>query len=194
MAIMSNAVLPLALVFSTSVISAEYGGCAYLPRPIQENMYPEWESYDDCAKYTNGELVVNPEHLKNLDFDSLGMAAFWVGSQIFYIKKSEEYLPVVAYDNGADDYSDGLVRSLVDGKISYYDANFRQVIAPKYDWGWPFKSGRALVCSRCSIQASDGDEHGMVTGGRWGYIDKEGEEVIPVEYSREEIQRNNHRP
>jgi hypothetical protein len=49
-----------------------------------------------------------------------------------------------------DDYAAGLTRSVVSGRVAYYDQNFRKVIAPRYDWNWHFHKGRALVCADCT--------------------------------------------
>jgi len=63
---------------------------------------------------------------------------------------------------------------------------FEAVIPPHhYDWGWPFENGRALVCLGCREGEPEG-EHRPVVGGRWGYVDKSGEEVVPVRLSRSE--------
>ena len=98
----------------------------------------------------------------------------------FYVKPNGDLLQVVTFDNGADYFSDGLTRSLQSGKIAYFDTKLLQVIAPKYDWGWPFEGGRALVCTGCKAGKPDGDGHGAVDGGRWGFIDKSGKEIVPV--------------
>jgi WG containing repeat len=61
-----------------------------------------------------------------------------------------------------------------------------QVIAPKYDWGWPFEAGRALICLGCKPTRAVEDEHGSDEGGRWGFIDKSGKEVVPVKLTKAE--------
>ncbi|NEV64594.1 WG repeat-containing protein [Thiorhodococcus minor] len=82
-------------------------------------------------------------------------------------------------DNGPDPFAEGLVRSRRAGRILYVDVHFREVIGPRYDWGWPFAQGRALVCRGCR-PLQDG-EHSRVSGGRWGWIDRQGREVVPVQ-------------
>lgn len=88
-----------------------------------------------------------------------------------------------------DDYAEGLTRSVVNGRVTYYDRNFRQVNAPRYDWGWPFHKGRALVCADCKADPPDTDGQRAVSGGLWGYINGKGKEVVPVEYSQQEASR-----
>ncbi len=184
---MKKATLLIAFLLSTSALATEYEQCAYLSKPTKENKYSEWETYKNCASYIGAILKINPEHIKRINYNATGMATFWVDKQMFYLKTNGKYLPVVNYDNGADDFSEGLVRSLVDGKISYYNREFIQVIPAKYDWGWPFNHGRALVCSACSIETEEDGEHKAVIGGLWGYINKKGIEIIPVKYSQTDI-------
>jgi hypothetical protein len=161
--------------------------CAYFAKETPQYKFSEWEPYQKCAEYVNGKLSINPEHLEKIKFDSYGLAPFWTQDQYFYIKKDGSYLPVIFFENGADYFREGLTRSIVNGKIAYYNQNFELVIPPKYDWGWPFSDGRALVCSGCSIQKPDEFGHKAVMGGVWGYINKQGEEVVPVKYSQSEV-------
>ena len=86
----------------------------------------------------------------------------------------------------SDDFSEGLARTLIDGKIAYLDERLEVVVAPLYDWGWPFADGVALVCRRCRREQRPGEEHTEVVGGSWGYIDRESNEVVPFADSREE--------
>jgi hypothetical protein len=63
---------------------------------------------------------------------------------------------VVTFDNGADYFQEGLTRSLVSGKIEFYNKDFELKLSPAYDWAWPFHDGLL------------------------GYINKDGEVVVPV--------------
>ena len=83
-------------------------------------------------------------------------------------------------------FSEGLTRSLVGGKIAYFDSSFHQVISPKYDWGSPFEAGRALVCIACKPSKPDDDGHFSVDGGAWEFIDRSGKEVVRVKLTRAE--------
>lgn len=116
-----------------------------------------------------------------------GLAQALIDQGWYYIKRDGTTLHVITFDNGADYFSEGLVRSLVAGKIVYFDTEFKQVISPKYDWGWPFENGKALVCIGCAEGARDSDGHSKMEGGRWGYIDRNGREVVGVSHSREEL-------
>ncbi len=174
-------------LFASPLLAAEQEVCAYSAIKSSGNNSPEWEQHENCASYTNGQLTIDARHLSQINFDSSGLAPFWVQNQYFYIRKDGSFLPVVDYDNGADVFQEGLTRSLVDGKIAYFNPAFEMVIPPKYDWGWPFSEGRALVCSACAKQNPGESDHQSVSGGVWGYIDKQGIEVVPVRHSRAEL-------
>lgn len=58
------------------------------------------------------------------------------------------------------------------------------VVSPSWDYiGW-FCEGLAPVCEGCTRDcAGHADcEHYSIEGGRWGYIDLEGEVVIPLQF------------
>ncbi|MFL6585216.1 MAG: WG repeat-containing protein [Chthoniobacterales bacterium] len=112
----------------------------------------------------------------------------------YYVKRDGATLPVITYDNGADYFSEGLVRSRLAGKIAYFNKQFEQVIPPRYDWGWPFENGKALVCVGCAEAAPDADQHTMMQGGRWGYINHSAREVVGVTHSFEEIMKWKRQP
>jgi hypothetical protein len=90
-------------------------------------------------------------------------------------------VPVVAYDNGPDAFVEQRARTQVDGKIGYIDRKLRGVIPPRYDWGFPFEHGRAVVCIGCE-QKPVGREHWFVEGGMWGAVDRNGREIAPLQY------------
>lgn len=172
----------------------QFGTCAYIPKHTESYPYPEWEVLNNCASYKEGVLKIAKTHINNIGFtdtsttsdSSLNNAPFFTAKQYFYVKSDGRFLPVIFYDNGADYYQEGLTRSLVNGKIAYFDKDFKQVITPKYDWGWPFESGKALVCKDCVLVAlDDGDK--AYEGGLWGYINKQGEEVVPVKYQVSDV-------
>jgi len=50
---------------------------------------------------------------------------------------------------GADEFSDGLVRTVINQKYGFADRHGKIVIAPKYDGAFPFEHGYAIVCIGC---------------------------------------------
>jgi hypothetical protein len=99
----------------------------------------------------------------------------------YYVRRDGHMVPVVAYDNAPDAFVEGRARTPVDGKIGYIDRKLRVVIPPRYDWGFPFEHGKAVVCSGCA-QKPDGAELRLVEGGMWGAVDRNGREIVPLQY------------
>lgn len=141
----------------------------------------------DCAVQKEGRIQISQAALSKMSFSADGLAQAFIEHRWYYTKMDGTTLPVITYDNGADDFSEGLVRSRVAGKIAYFDTGFKQVIPANYDWGWPFDDGKALVCIGCVESAPDSDGHTTMKGGRWGYIDRNGREIVSVTHLREEL-------
>lgn len=184
-------IICLLMLFSWSMVAycGEPVDCVYCAKHTKANPNPELKDYKNCGEITAGKISLTKEHLAQMDFDKHRLATILVQGKHYYVKPDGSMLQVVTFDNWADDYSEGLVRSMVDGRVAYYNRAFKQVIAPKYDWGGPFIKGRALVCKGCTVQPPDEDGHTSYTGGTWGYIDKKGHEVIPVRFTRSEADR-----
>jgi WG containing repeat len=146
----------------------------------------ELEPHARCAALVGASLRISGEHLARMSYTTSGLASALIDGCWYYVRPNGDLLQVVTFDNGADYFSEGLTRSLVRGKIAYFDSKFHQVIPPNYDWGWPFEAGRALVCIGCKPAKSDEDGHGLVDGGRWGFIDKSGKEIVRVTLTKAE--------
>jgi hypothetical protein len=179
-------IAPILITIIGSAHAEKFGECGYIPKRTEQYQYPEWEVLNGCASYENDVLKISQEHMDNLNFGEINAARFFTSGQHFYVKPDGKFLPVIFYDNGADSYREGLTRSLLKGKIAYYDINFELVIAPDYDWAWPFHEGRALVCKGCVLTPVE-DGHKALEGGMWGFINKEGKEVVPVKYTAAEV-------
>jgi hypothetical protein len=151
-----------------------------------------WNDFSRCTRVdSSGQRWVKAEHLRALSFDKHGVAAVWVkdAKGFYYVGRDGHMVPVVTYDNAPDDFVEERARTQVDGKIGYIDRKLRVVIAPHYDWGFPFEGGKAVVCIGCVLKAS-GREHWLVEGGMWGAVDRNGHEVVPLQYrSMEDLPR-----
>jgi hypothetical protein len=174
----------LCLLAGSAYAGAESFDCAYQARGAQEV-----GQHRNCGVRADGSITVSAQTIQRLRFDRHGLASIAVGRQHYYVKRDGTVLPVITFDNGADDFAEGLTRSLIHGKMAYYDRSFKQVIGPTYDWGWPFNNGRALVCTGCSRLPPDSDGHTAFGGGLWGYINRKGEEIVPVALTRSEAEK-----
>lgn len=133
----------------------------------------------------SGVPKVAPEHLAAATFDD-GLATFFIDRRWFYARSDGTLLEVLAYDNGADMWSSGLVRGPDQGKIMFFDRSLAPAMETAFDWAWPFEGDYALVCQGCAIEPADGDEHRALNGGVWGAIDLHGEPVVAIEHDRQE--------
>ena len=149
------------------------------------------DTQDLCARQTeDGKLEIDPHHLRSLSFTTNGMAEVHVqGIGWVYVRPNGDTLPVMTYDNIPDRFSEGLVRGQRDGKIVYFGNDFKPAFPERFDWGWPFEGGRALVCLGCALEPDTDEEHRSLVGGRWGYIDHAGRTVVPVIFSRDQIRK-----
>jgi hypothetical protein len=149
-----------------------------------------WNDFGPCTRVdASGQRWVKAEHLRALSSDKYGITAVWIeGSKgFYYVGRDGHMVPVVIYDNGPDDFVEGRARTQIGGKIGYIDRTLRVVIAPRYDWGFPFEHGKAVVCSGCE-RKRDGSEYWFMEGGMWGAVDRDGREIVPLQYrSREEL-------
>ncbi len=175
-------------IFIGSVQAEDFGSCGYIPKKTEQYQYPEWEFFDSCASYKAGVLRISQEHMQRLNFGTEGLASFFTSGQYFYVKPDGRFLPVMFYDNGADYFREGLTRSQKNGKIEFYNKDFELVLSPGYDWAWPFHEHRALVCKGCVLIPVERG-HKALEGGLWGYINKEGKEVVPVKYNASDVLR-----
>ena len=147
--------------------------CAYAPRGGE--LGPQGR----CAGIDGGPLRIDPTHLARVAFDR-GLAEFRIETMgIAYARRDGRAIPVFILDNGGDAFAEGRVRGLRDGHLVYYDRQLRPRIVTAFDWGEPFRDGRAVVCVGCTSQAADA-EHSFMTGGRWGVIDRRGRLVAPL--------------
>lgn len=158
--------------------------CVYAARATLDHPQPEPAPHSRCARLDeNGALHLVPAHVEAMNFGEDGLAEVEVAGAWYYVKPTGDALRVVTFDNGPDPFAEGLVRGLREGKVAYFDARFTMVVPPRYDWGWPFERGFALVCTDCGPGPPEG-EHTPIVGGSWGWIDRAGREVVPLVHSR----------
>ncbi len=176
-------VVGLLLTLGTAVAEEYSLACIYSARESADNPTPELEVHERCAEIgEDGRPRIAARHLEAVA-RTRGLAKMLIDDW-YYVRPDGSSLRVITFDNGADSWAEGLVRSVRDRKMVYLNEAFEEVIPPRYDWGWPFENGRALVCRGCRKGDPDG-EHTPMVGGSWGYIDRSGIEVVPVRFSRQ---------
>lgn len=159
-----------------ALASGEKLKCAYTPKASVDRFV---ELFKRCAVREGEEIRIRKKHFEALDFGTTGLADIYVfGEGSYYVLPDGTKASVVAHEGGGPDrFSEGLVRTLVDGKIAYLSEKLEIVLVRGYDWGWQFDNGTALVCEGCRRETAG--EHVAWVGGKWGYIDHEGKDVVP---------------
>ncbi len=128
-----------------------------------------------------GDALVSKKVAIDLDYDGDGLAYLRTRDGFLYVNSQGYARQVISYDNGPDYFAAGLARTRQNGKIGYFDKSLKMVIAPAYDFGFPFSEGRAIVCNGCVEQQKG--EHKIMVGGLWGAI------VHAIRYSSGQIRK-----
>jgi hypothetical protein len=133
----------------------------------------------DCIGASpKGELFVEPRYLKELSFDSQGLAAVLSNKEGWmYINRRGRVVisGVPVMDNGADWFHDGLVRIVRNDKYGFANRKGQVVIPPIYDGALNFEKGRATVCKGCKSACAEPDcEYHSFKGGQWFQINTKG--------------------
>jgi len=132
----------------------------------------------------SGEPFIAPQLVKELPFDSHGLAAvsspeygwMYVDRRGFVI-----VMGVAAMDNGADSFHDGLVRVVRNGNYGFANRRGHLVVPPIYDGAMNFERGRAIVCKGCQNKCAGPEcEHHSFVGGEWFQIDVKGTVVARI--------------
>ena len=130
----------------------------------------------NCVRESaTGHLFIAPELLKDLEFDSHGLAAVLSPREGWmYVNRSGKVVirGVPAMDNGADSFHDGLVRIVRNGKYGFANRGGQVVIPAIYDGAMNFENGRTAVCKGC--ETSREGEHHFLSGGVWFRINTKG--------------------
>lgn len=89
------------------------------------------------------------------------------------------------YDNGPDYIKENYIRiKAKNGKVGFANKEGKIIIFPKYDFATPFNMGFSSYCNGCYFDRKGDEEHPPLVGGNWGYIDINGNEIIPTKNSK----------
>jgi len=173
-------------MFSTAAAVDYPLSCGYMPRSDKKNPEPELSAFESCAKQVGeSDFEIAPAHLQKIDFGPQGLAVIYLQKMVFYIRRDGKLGRTHFFDNGADGFSSGLVRTIRHGKFGFMDTQLQTVIPARYDFAFPFAGAYAKVCLGCRIERHG--EHGLVVGGKWGYIDRQGKAVVSITYSKAQL-------
>jgi hypothetical protein len=157
----------IAFGFSSKMVCCQF-------RPFEQNGL-----YGYKNKY--GKIIILPKYLMAEKFSKSGIAAVVDDSSWAYIdKKGTVLIRPVAYDNFPDEFHYGLARFEKDGKFGFFNRKCKIIIPNKLTYVSVFSNGLAAFCEEC-IKTKEG-EYNIYKGGKWGYINKNGEITIEPVY------------
>jgi hypothetical protein len=134
---------------------------------------------------TTGELFIAPLVLKELDFDSYGIApVLSLKEGWMYVSRSGIVVVqgVPTTDDGPDSFHDGLVRVIRNEMYGFANLRGELVIPPIYDGAMSFENGKAKVCKGCESKCADHNcEHHFFAGGEWFQIDTKGSVIARIQ-------------
>ena len=140
----------------------------------------------DCIqRAANGELSIRQHVLKQLQFDSYGLAPVRSATDGWmYVSRIGNVVisGVPTMDNWADTFHDGLVRVVRNRKYGFSNRKGQLVISPIYDGAVNFEKGKAKVCNGCISKCADQEcEHHDFYGGDWFQINTKGIVVARIQ-------------
>jgi hypothetical protein len=134
---------------------------------------------------TTGELFIAPLVLKELDFDSYGLApVLSLKEGWMYVSRSGIVVVqgVRTMENGPDSFHDGLIRVVRNREYGFANRTGQMVIPPIYDGAMNFENGTARVCKGCETECVEPEcEHHVFVHGEWFQIDTKGNVVARIQ-------------
>ncbi|WP_316633767.1 WG repeat-containing protein [uncultured Flavobacterium sp.] len=109
--------------------------------------------------------------------------SFWVikDDPKVYDRKGNFLFEPYMFDAGFDDFNEGYMRFVENKKVGFANQNGVKIIPAQYDWVSTMNFGFAEYCNGCYFDRSKDPEHPPLVGGTWGYIDKNGVEIKPLD-------------
>ncbi|MFD4837186.1 WG repeat-containing protein [Achromobacter sp. NPDC058515] len=147
------------------------------------------ERADHCARAAGDSVEFQPQALERMDFEGDGLSPVFTNRSWHWVRPDGRAVAVVTFDNGADDFEDGLARGPWAGGMAYFDKQLNRVLATPYDWGDRFSGGLAAVCKGCRAMRTPDGEHSYLAGGEWGAIDRQGRLALPLRPDAASLQR-----
>lgn len=87
-----------------------------------------------------------------------------------------------------EDFKNGIAKVRLDGKFGFIDKTGKEIIAPKYDDIGEFSEGLVSVSVGGEREGYydewSGERYEYYTGGKWGFIENTGKEIIPLKYDK----------
>jgi WG containing repeat len=154
-------------------VAALFGGTHGLPCTYSGQR--DIVTVEDCGWIdASGRPHLRPGQRARLRYDRNWLSAVHL-DQWYAVRRDGLMAPVMAFDNWAEGFADGLARSPRGAKIGFVNRRLKLVIPARYDGAYRFEGGRAAVCIGCHL-VSEG-EHSSYSGGIWTCITVDGREI-----------------
>jgi hypothetical protein len=146
---------------------------------------PERGEIPNCLyEKPSGETFVAPQFLRELSFDSHGLAPVSSPKEGWmYVNRQGKVIirGVPIMDNGPDSFHNGLVRVVRGGKYGFANRAGQLVVPATYDGARNFENGLAAVCTACENRCVEPEcEHHSFVGGEWFHINTKGTVVARI--------------
>lgn len=138
-------------------------------RMIDCRDFSNWEPAE-CEQTSDGSIVLSRRSLADIYSGPEGLGSVVVDDRgLYFVSRSGRMALAFVFDNGTDNVVEGVARIVKNGKVGFVDAQLDQIVAPVWDFAFPFEQRVAQVCVGCvATPIFPGDEHKIMTGGRWG--------------------------
>lgn len=178
----------IVLILAGLAIAGDGYECSYYQNDVQDIVTEK-----SCLTYsenvrnevTAGDALISKKVTAKASYDENGLGFLYSPVGVFYFTKSGLVRKTIYFDNGPDYFNEGLARTEWNGKIGFFDKKLSIVIAPRFDFAFPFNNGLAAVCKNCTPKKIG--EHTIIDGGKWGAINTKGVIVRPIIYSKSEL-------
>ncbi len=119
------------------------------------------------------KTYLNQNELKDLDFHNQSLIATSIRGSWYYVQENGKAMSTISNKDGTvESFQEGLARTRINGKIGFFNKNLDLVLAPKYDFAFPFHNGIAEICMGCKETIDNG--YPLLSGGKWKRIDRQG--------------------
>ena len=138
-----------------------------------------------------GKEVIPLKYARAKSF-SEGLAVVSIRNRYGFVDITGQEVIPLKYET-AESFSEGFAVVKLKNKYGFVDKTGQEVIPCKYDYVKSFSEGLAVACIGVEVKVKGNEYYTdtKVSGdGKWGYIDTNGEEVIPLIYNKVEEFKN----
>ncbi len=135
---------------------------------------------EDCVTKAKDHYELRASNIHKILFnhDNLVNVILDYENQCYWANKDQKMMRSHCYDNGADDFKEGLTRyKNKEDMFGFMNKKLEIVIPAQYKFAMPFSNGHSEVCLDCKRISTPGSEYNIVDGKKWSLIDKKGNTV-----------------